>query len=67
MMRTDELSQPVALLGIELGKAGRQSLKVTKVVRGQNQKGPWTLLIEDRGYRHFCPLIFRPEKTRKLR
>lgn len=46
MMRTDELSQTVDLLGIKLGKAGRQSLKVTKVVRGQSQKGPWGLLTE---------------------
>lgn len=51
----------MALLRTELGKAGRQNLKVTEATRGQNQKG-----FEGTGSRHSCALTFRPEKTRKL-
>lgn len=51
----------MTLLGTELGKAGRQSRKVTKATRGHNQKG-----FEGGGSRHSCPLTFRPEETRKL-
>lgn len=51
----------MALLGTELGKAGHQSLKVTKAMRGQNQKG-----FEEGDSRHSCPLTLSPEETRKL-